>query len=290
MSRVCLSACLTRCLLTNQKQNTHIYRGVSLSGGQKARVSLARALYDDADIVLLDDPLAAVDAHVTKALFDTAITGVLHDKTRILVLSSNYHLLAQADQVVVMEGRRVLGVGTYQELLPRFPRFFDTGNGGSSPNPPQQQEGQGQGQEAQERSLALSPIPGRHVVTLEELGKSARLDKMESMPVLGGDKAAALMEKEVRRRGSRVGASLEIQHASQPNPPPHHRSPPPQHTGPRDGQRLLRHLLGVLRGGHRDALGRRAAGARHRLCVWPRPGVPRHARPVADQDDRGVER
>jgi ATP-binding cassette subfamily C (CFTR/MRP) protein 1 len=45
-------------------------KGVNLSGGQRARISLARALYSDADIYLLDDPLSAVDAHVGKHLYD----------------------------------------------------------------------------------------------------------------------------------------------------------------------------------------------------------------------------
>jgi ABC-type Mn2+/Zn2+ transport system ATPase subunit len=172
-------------------------RGVSLSGGQKARLSLARALYEaEADIFLLDDPLAAVDAHVTKALFDTAIAGVLHGKTRILVLSSNYHLLPAADLVVVMEDGRVLGAGTYQELLPRFPKYFDNGSGGGNGENPNKQK-----EDELERSLALSPVPGpvadpgRCAITLEELGKSARLDRMES--VFPGEVRGVLMEKEV---------------------------------------------------------------------------------------------
>ena len=58
--------------------------GVNLSGGQKQRVSLARAAYHNADIVLLDDPLSAVDAHVAKTLFDKMIgnTGMLKHSTR----------------------------------------------------------------------------------------------------------------------------------------------------------------------------------------------------------------
>ncbi|KAL1466255.1 hypothetical protein MTO96_042863, partial [Rhipicephalus appendiculatus] len=62
-------------------------KGINLSGGQKQRVSLARAVYNDADIYLLDDPLSAVDSHVGKHIFDQVIgpKGVLKDKTRLLV-------------------------------------------------------------------------------------------------------------------------------------------------------------------------------------------------------------
>lgn len=60
-------------------------RGVTLSGGQKARVSIARSVYSDADVYLMDDPLAAVDSHVGRALFEKCIRGVLRSKTVILV-------------------------------------------------------------------------------------------------------------------------------------------------------------------------------------------------------------
>lgn len=68
-------------------------RGVTLSGGQKARVSIARSVYADADVYLLDDPLAAVDTHVGRALFERCIRGVLRGKTVILVsvLSCSVH-------------------------------------------------------------------------------------------------------------------------------------------------------------------------------------------------------
>lgn len=76
-------------------------RGASLSGGQKARINLARAVYRDADVYLLDDPLSAVDIHVGKHLFEECINGYLAKKTRILVTHQVYHL-KQADSIVIM--------------------------------------------------------------------------------------------------------------------------------------------------------------------------------------------
>jgi ABC-type multidrug transport system fused ATPase/permease subunit len=60
-------------------------RGTNISGGQKARISLARALYSDSDIVLLDDPLSAVDPEVASSIFTDCITGYLKNKCVILV-------------------------------------------------------------------------------------------------------------------------------------------------------------------------------------------------------------
>lgn len=67
-------------------------RGVSLSGGQRARINLARAVYKEADIYLLDDPLSAVDTHVGKQLFQECITGFLKFKIVILVTHQIQHL------------------------------------------------------------------------------------------------------------------------------------------------------------------------------------------------------
>jgi len=60
-------------------------KGVNLSGGQKARVSLARAIYSNCDIYLLDDPISAVDVHVAKFIIYECLNGYLKEKTRILV-------------------------------------------------------------------------------------------------------------------------------------------------------------------------------------------------------------
>ncbi|XP_010958823.2 multidrug resistance-associated protein 1-like isoform X1 [Camelus bactrianus] len=104
--------------LPNGDQTEIGERGVNISGGQKHRVSLARAVYSGADIYLLDDPLSAVDVHVGKQLFEKVIgsSGILKNKTRILV-THNLALLPQVDLIVVMESGRVAQMGTYQELL-----------------------------------------------------------------------------------------------------------------------------------------------------------------------------
>ena len=62
-----------------------IPQGVNLSGGQKQRMSLARAVYHNADILVLDDVLSAVDPHVGKHIFEKCILGALAGKTRVLV-------------------------------------------------------------------------------------------------------------------------------------------------------------------------------------------------------------
>ncbi|KAM3966608.1 ATP-binding cassette subfamily C member 4 isoform 1-T1 [Aphomia sociella] len=90
-------------------------RGASLSGGQRARINLARAVYRQADIYLLDDPLSAVDAHVGRQLFDECISGYLRHTTRVLV-THQLHYLKAADYIVIMNNGAVEAKGTYDEL------------------------------------------------------------------------------------------------------------------------------------------------------------------------------
>ncbi|XP_026534013.1 canalicular multispecific organic anion transporter 1 isoform X2 [Notechis scutatus] len=93
-------------------------KGINLSGGQKQRVSLARAVYNNADIYLLDDPLSAVDTHVGRHIFDKVLgpEGLLQNKTRILV-THNLSFLAQVDDIVVLEAGTVTERGSYSTLL-----------------------------------------------------------------------------------------------------------------------------------------------------------------------------
>ncbi|XP_062832445.1 ATP-binding cassette sub-family C member 2 [Anolis carolinensis] len=93
-------------------------RGINLSGGQKQRVSLARAVYNNADIYLLDDPLSAVDSHVGRHIFDKVLgpEGLLQNKTRILVTHS-LSFLAQVDDIVMLVDGKVSEKGPYSTLL-----------------------------------------------------------------------------------------------------------------------------------------------------------------------------
>ncbi|KAJ7852952.1 multidrug resistance-associated ABC transporter [Mycena leptocephala] len=92
-------------------------RGINLSGGQKARVSLARAAYSTSDVVLLDDPLSAVDSFVGKAILEECILhGPLADRTRILVTHA-LHVLDKADYIYVMDNGTIREEGTYQALM-----------------------------------------------------------------------------------------------------------------------------------------------------------------------------
>ena len=81
-------------------------KGVVLSGGQKARVSLARAVYSRADVYVLDDPLSAVDQNVGDEIFKKCICGLLDDKITVLV-SHHSRYLQEADQIVVLDNGRV---------------------------------------------------------------------------------------------------------------------------------------------------------------------------------------
>ncbi|XP_045882134.1 ATP-binding cassette sub-family C member 2 [Meles meles] len=99
-------------------------KGINLSGGQKQRISLARAIYQNSDIYVLDDPLSAVDAHVGKHIFSKVLgpNGLLKGKTRLLVTHS-IHFLPQVDEIVVLGHGTILEKGSYSSLLAKKGSF-----------------------------------------------------------------------------------------------------------------------------------------------------------------------
>lgn len=91
-------------------------RGITISGGQKQRLNIARAIYFDSDIVLMDDPLSAVDAHVGRHIFDNAILGLLKGKCRILATHQLW-VLNRCDRVIWMESGKIQAVDTFDNLM-----------------------------------------------------------------------------------------------------------------------------------------------------------------------------
>lgn len=101
-------------------------RGINLSGGQKARVSLARAIYARADVYLLDDPLSAVDAHVGKHIFEKVIgpEGLLKNKARILV-THGIAFLHKVDNVVMLRNGEVILNGPFDDLMSQRSELYN---------------------------------------------------------------------------------------------------------------------------------------------------------------------
>ncbi|KAK9823870.1 hypothetical protein WJX72_006059 [[Myrmecia] bisecta] len=111
-------------------------KGINLSGGQKQRVSIARAVYQDADIYILDDPLSAVDVHVGRHIFEKCVAGVLASKARLLV-TNQLQYLPQADRIVYIEDGQVAAQGTYEEVCGNemFSRLLNEFNAGGQEEP-----------------------------------------------------------------------------------------------------------------------------------------------------------
>uniref|UniRef100_A0A6V7QSI1 ABC transporter C family member 15 n=1 Tax=Ananas comosus var. bracteatus TaxID=296719 RepID=A0A6V7QSI1_ANACO len=91
-------------------------RGVNLSGGQKQRIQLARAVYGDSDVLLLDDPFSAVDAHTGSHLFKECLMGLMSSKT-VIYVTHQLEFLREADLVLVMREGRIVQSGKYGDLI-----------------------------------------------------------------------------------------------------------------------------------------------------------------------------
>lgn len=94
-------------------------KGINLSGGQKSRVSIARALLasQTTQFVILDDPLSAVDDNTGNWIFKHGVLDILKSKLRIIVMNSHMHLIRQFDRVIVLDGGRVVADGSPQHLI-----------------------------------------------------------------------------------------------------------------------------------------------------------------------------
>ncbi|KAH2647828.1 hypothetical protein KXW29_004375 [Aspergillus fumigatus] len=114
-----IDACALRAdldIFPNGDQTEIGERGITVSGGQKQRINIARAVYSKADIILMDDPLSAVDAHVGRHIMDKAICGLLKDKCRVLA-THQLHVLSRCDRIIVMNEGRIDAIGTFDDLV-----------------------------------------------------------------------------------------------------------------------------------------------------------------------------
>ncbi|XP_050921529.1 multidrug resistance-associated protein 5 isoform X1 [Lates calcarifer] len=114
-----LSACCLRpdlALLPNADLTEIGERGANLSGGQRQRISLARALYSDRDVYILDDPLSALDAHVANHVFHSAIKRQLHHKTVVFV-THQLQYLVDCDDVILMREGSIVEQGNHDNLM-----------------------------------------------------------------------------------------------------------------------------------------------------------------------------
>ncbi|KAH9617847.1 hypothetical protein KSS87_005907 [Heliosperma pusillum] len=99
-------------------------RGINLSGGQKQRIQIARALYQDADIYIFDDPFSAVDAHTGSHLFKECLLGLLQSKT-VIYVTHQMEFLPAADLILVMKDGRILEAGKYNDILSAGTNFIE---------------------------------------------------------------------------------------------------------------------------------------------------------------------
>ena len=121
-------------------------KGVTLSGGQRARVGLARAIYAKADLYILDDPLAAVDPEVAAKIYRNCVQGILKSKTRILI-THQYQFLTDADNILYLDGGKQLEFGTFDKVMSYESQFIQSLSTASDEKDKQKTENKSQGYE-----------------------------------------------------------------------------------------------------------------------------------------------
>lgn len=177
-------------------------RGINMSGGQKQRIQLARAMYADADIYLLDDPFSALDAHTAAKLFKDCVMGALKEKTVILV-THQVEFLHSVDLILVMERGAIAQSGTYDALLDEGLGFRDLVNAHEDAMSTVNQHEVEKKQELAgivEPVLNGSEINGETMLRNLSLARSRRGSRREIVPAMGAP-ATQLTRQEEREVG-----------------------------------------------------------------------------------------
>ncbi|KAL6558752.1 Canalicular multispecific organic anion transporter 2 [Orobanche minor] len=165
-------------------------RGINLSGGQKQRIQIARAIYQDADIYLFDDPFSAVDAHTGTHLFNECIMGLLVSKTVIFV-THQVEFLPAADLILVMKDGKIKQAGKYNDILESGSDFMELVG-------------------AHEEALsALDSISGeakttgQYISSENDISENDGIDRVDD----SGEAKAQIVQEEEREKGT-VGVSV----------------------------------------------------------------------------------
>ncbi|KAL0562890.1 hypothetical protein V5O48_019188, partial [Marasmius crinis-equi] len=163
-------------------------KGINLSGGQKARVSLARAAYSPADVILMDDPLSAVDSYVGKEILDNCILyGAMAKRTRILVTHA-LHVLDKADYIFVVDKGEIKEQGTYEVGLVSFGQVVSNLSGIQSLR--------------KESNLFFSLMEEYGRLEEREEKKREKKEPQDTKPAVATSTAKKLMQAEERNTGA----------------------------------------------------------------------------------------
>uniref|UniRef100_A0A453M826 ABC transporter domain-containing protein n=1 Tax=Aegilops tauschii subsp. strangulata TaxID=200361 RepID=A0A453M826_AEGTS len=176
-------------------------RGINLSGGQKQRIQLARAVYQDCDIYLLDDVFSAVDAHTGSEIFKECVRGALKNKTVVLV-THQVDFLHNADIIYVMKEGTIVQSGKYDKLIQRGSDFAALVAAHDSSM--ELVEGAAPVSDEKGETLAISRQPSRK-------GSGRRPSNGEASVV--AEKASARLIKEEERASGHVSLAVYKQYA-----------------------------------------------------------------------------
>ena len=201
-------------------------KGITLSGGQKQRTAIARAVYADADLVVMDDPLSALDAHVGKDLFRKCVRGALRTKA-VLLVTHQLQFVNQADHVIVMFQGKIAERGTYDELVSKDKGAFKAlmesyhGEGSDSesdePGDETKKEGAEEGAEEGADTTNEGGESSDEEARLGELTESAAATKEGAPGPEGGSSGKRFPQDDSRKSkdlGKEVKATMEIPVAS----------------------------------------------------------------------------